>query len=136
MHHGKFTTMREAITLGHNGEATAARVTFQALTSSQQDGVIEFLKSLQVLPPGMSCLVVDEKNRCIQNEENDHIDRSALLTAPTSYTWRLEAHVRIGMKDPGGSDQRPLLYMAPRHARTTLASFRLRDVNWTRQLSK
>jgi hypothetical protein len=71
MHHGKFTTMREAITLGHNGEATTTRMAFQVLTSSQQDDVIEFLKSLQVLPPGTPCPIVDEKNRCIQNEEND-----------------------------------------------------------------
>jgi hypothetical protein len=40
--------MREAIALGHNGEATATRMAFQALTSFQQDDVIEFLKSLQV----------------------------------------------------------------------------------------
>jgi CxxC motif-containing protein (DUF1111 family) len=40
MHHGKFTTMREAITLGHNGEATATRMAFQALTTFQQDDVI------------------------------------------------------------------------------------------------
>jgi hypothetical protein len=71
MHHGKFTTMREAITLGHNGEATATRLAFQALTSSQQDDMIEFLKSLQVLPPGTPCLVVDEKNHCRQDREND-----------------------------------------------------------------
>jgi Di-haem oxidoreductase, putative peroxidase len=71
MHHGKFTTMREAITLGHNGEASSTRLAFQALTSSLQDDVIEFLKSLQVLPPGTPCLVVDEKNRCIQSQEND-----------------------------------------------------------------
>jgi hypothetical protein len=69
MHHGKFTTMREAITLGHNGEATATRLAFQALSSSQQDDLIEFLKSLQVLPPGTRCLVVDEKNRCVHSEE-------------------------------------------------------------------
>ena len=69
MHHGKFTTMREAITLGHNGEATATRVAFQALTLAQQNDVIEFLKSLQVLPSGTPCLLVDENNRCIQSEE-------------------------------------------------------------------
>jgi hypothetical protein len=68
MHHGKFTTMREAITLGHNGEATATRMAFQALPSSQQDDVIEFLKSLQVLPPGTPCLVVDERNHCLDGK--------------------------------------------------------------------
>ena len=72
MHHGKFTTMREAITLGHNGEATATRVAFQALPSSQQDDVIEFLKSLQVLPPGTPCLVVDEKNHCLEDNHDGH----------------------------------------------------------------
>jgi hypothetical protein len=56
--------MREAITLGHNGEATAARVAFQALPRSQEDDVIEFLKSLQILPPGTPCRVVDEHNGC------------------------------------------------------------------------
>jgi hypothetical protein len=70
MHHGKFTTMREAITLGHNGEASATRVAFQALPSSQQDDVIEFLKSLQVLPPGTPCLVVDEKNHCLEDNQD------------------------------------------------------------------
>jgi len=49
-HHGKFTTLREA-TLAHAGEALAARDGFVALTDLEQDHVIEFLKSLQVLPP-------------------------------------------------------------------------------------
>ncbi len=49
-HHGKFTTLREA-TLAHDGEARASRQAFQALTGSQQDRVIEFLKSLQVIAP-------------------------------------------------------------------------------------
>ena len=48
-HHGLFTTLREA-TLGHDGEAHAARKAFEGLTSDEQNRVIEFLKSLQVLP--------------------------------------------------------------------------------------
>jgi hypothetical protein len=63
-HAGKFTTMRDEINLGHNGEASASRAAFQALKPSQQDSVIEFLKSLQVLPPGTACLTVDEKLKC------------------------------------------------------------------------
>lgn len=63
-HAGKFTTMRDEINFGHNGEASASRAAFQALTPSQQDSVIEFLKSLQVLPPGTACLTVDEKLKC------------------------------------------------------------------------
>lgn len=50
-HHGLFTTLREA-TLAHDGEARAARTAFEALTADEQDRVIEFLKSLQVLPSG------------------------------------------------------------------------------------
>jgi CxxC motif-containing protein (DUF1111 family) len=70
-HAGKFTTMREAINLGHNGEATGSRRAFQALSSSQQDEVVEFLKSLQVLAPGARCLAVNEhRNRLNLNEDD------------------------------------------------------------------
>lgn len=67
-HAGRFTTMREEINLGHNGEATPARLAFQRLTPSQQDEVIEFLKSLQVLAPGTPCRVVDERYNCRDEE--------------------------------------------------------------------
>jgi hypothetical protein len=60
MHHGKFTTAREAIE-AHNGEALAQRKAFGALPVEQQNDLIEFLKSLQVLPPGSRSSVVDEK---------------------------------------------------------------------------
>lgn len=58
-HHGMYTTMRQAV-LGHAGEALATRKAFQAGTAYDQDAMIEFLKSLQVLPPGTPDLVVDE----------------------------------------------------------------------------
>jgi hypothetical protein len=61
-HHGQFTTMREAI-LGHAGEADASRAAFQALTAYEQGSLIEFLKTLQVLPPGTKYPVVDENGR-------------------------------------------------------------------------
>jgi hypothetical protein len=61
-HHGKFTTLREA-TLAHAGEALAARQAFTGLAALDQARVIEFLKSLQVLPPGTKFLVVDENGR-------------------------------------------------------------------------
>ena len=64
-HAGKFTTVRDEINFGHNGEATASRLAFQALRASQQDNVIEFLKSLQVLPPGTPCLTVDDDFNCL-----------------------------------------------------------------------
>ena len=50
-HHGKFTTLREAI-LAHAGEALTSRTAFEALTDQEQDEVIEFLKCLQALPLG------------------------------------------------------------------------------------
>ena len=58
-HHGLFTTLRQSI-LAHNGEAIAERRAFQSLTAYEQDSLIEFLKTLQVLPPGTPNLVVDE----------------------------------------------------------------------------
>ena len=58
-HHGLFTTLRQSI-LAHAGEAAAARCAFEALPSSERDAVIEFLKTLQVLPPGTNDRIVDD----------------------------------------------------------------------------
>lgn len=58
-HHGLFTTLRQAV-LAHSGEALQQRQAFQALPEYDRDCLIEFLKSLQVLPPGTKALVVDE----------------------------------------------------------------------------
>ena len=58
-HHGQFTTMRQAI-LAHSGEATAVRSAFEALSPYEQATVIEFLKSLQILPPKTRHLLVDD----------------------------------------------------------------------------
>jgi hypothetical protein len=49
-HHGLYTTMREAV-LAHGGEAQASSNAFRALPKYDQDSVIEFLKSLQILTP-------------------------------------------------------------------------------------
>jgi hypothetical protein len=62
MHHGKFTTAREAVE-AHNGEALTQRQAFDALSAEGQNALIEFLKSLQVLPTGAKSLVVDERGR-------------------------------------------------------------------------
>ncbi len=61
-HHGLFTTLRQSV-LAHSGEALAARQRFERLARSEQDELIEFLKSLQVLPPGTRSLIVDEQFR-------------------------------------------------------------------------
>jgi len=63
-HHGLYTTMREA-TLSHAGEALGPKIAFQSLSEYDQDSVIEFLKSLRILPAGTNCTVVDENMRCI-----------------------------------------------------------------------
>jgi hypothetical protein len=60
--HGRFTTLREAI-LGHAGEANASRQAFVALPAGERDAVIEFLKTLQVLPAGTRERIVDERYR-------------------------------------------------------------------------
>ncbi len=62
MHHGKFTTAREAVE-AHNGEALSQRLAFDALPTHLQNDLIEFLKSLQVLPPDSKSLVVDEHGK-------------------------------------------------------------------------
>jgi Di-haem oxidoreductase, putative peroxidase len=61
-HHGLFTTMRQSI-LAHSGEALDSRRQFESLAEYDQDSLIEFLKTLQVLPPGTASLIVDENFR-------------------------------------------------------------------------
>lgn len=58
-HNGGFTTLRKAV-LNHDGEALAQRKKYEQLSRYDQDSIIEFLKSLQVLPPGTESLIVDE----------------------------------------------------------------------------
>jgi len=54
--------MREAV-LAHAGEAQRSGDGFKALSDHEKDCLIEFLKTLQVLPPGTASLIVDEKLR-------------------------------------------------------------------------
>lgn len=61
-HHGLYTTIREAV-FAHSGEALDSRLAFQAMSAYEQDCVIEFLKSLQILPPNTHDLVVNEQGR-------------------------------------------------------------------------
>jgi hypothetical protein len=58
-HHGLFTTLRQSV-LAHAGEASESRRAFQALPAAERDALIEFLKTLQVLPPGTRDRIVDE----------------------------------------------------------------------------
>jgi hypothetical protein len=60
-HHGLFTTIRESV-LAHAGEALASRQAFETASTYEQDSLIEFLKTLQVLPPDTREIVVYRSN--------------------------------------------------------------------------
>jgi hypothetical protein len=60
-HSGQFTTIREAVLTGHNGEAAASRAAFSSLLAYDQDSIIEFLKSLQILPEGSHSLCINQR---------------------------------------------------------------------------
>jgi len=61
-HHGLFTTLRRSV-LAHSGEAKPSRRAFESLPAAERDAVIEFLKTLQVLPPGTKDRIVDDTFR-------------------------------------------------------------------------
>lgn len=61
-HHGRYTTMRQAID-AHAGEASDVMVQWNALTEAQRLEVVEFLKSLRIVPERANSLVVDERGR-------------------------------------------------------------------------
>ena len=60
-HRGDLTTITSAI-LAHGGEGRASRDAFVALPKDAQDDLVEFLKSLQILPDGAPALVVHGKD--------------------------------------------------------------------------
>jgi hypothetical protein len=61
-HDGRFTTLRAAIK-AHDGEALEVRRRFDRLPAAEQDAIVEFLKTLQALPPGTQSPVVDDQFR-------------------------------------------------------------------------
>ena len=61
-HHGLFASLDQAV-LAHSGEALEQRRAFEKLSKNDQEAVLAFLQSLQVLPPGTTALVVDEHYR-------------------------------------------------------------------------
>jgi hypothetical protein len=61
-HHGKFTTLREAIK-AHHGDARESRARWRELGDRRKNALIEFLKTLQVLPRGTRHRIVDENHR-------------------------------------------------------------------------
>jgi hypothetical protein len=59
-HHGRYTTLRQSI-LAHAGEASSSAHAFRSLNNYDQSSIVEFLKTLQILPPNTKHLVVDER---------------------------------------------------------------------------
>jgi len=51
---GDLTTIQEAIGVHHAGEARPSGERFAALPEEDQGAIVEFLRTLQVLPPGGS----------------------------------------------------------------------------------
>ena len=61
-HRGDLTTLTEAIHY-HAGEARAVRDAYFGLRAEDQAAVIEFLKTLQILPDGSPLVVVEDEDR-------------------------------------------------------------------------
>jgi hypothetical protein len=61
-HHGQYTTLRQAVE-AHAGEATGVMSLWNALAPSQRDDVIEFLKSLRILPQGAKAAMCDSTGK-------------------------------------------------------------------------
>jgi hypothetical protein len=57
-HQGTLTTITEAI-LAHSGEARVSRDAFVTLLPEEQGHIVQFLKTLQVLPPGSPPVIIE-----------------------------------------------------------------------------
>ncbi len=60
LHHGRALLISEAI-LAHGGEGQETRDRFAALSTQQQAEIVEFLKTLQLLPEGEEDLVIEKE---------------------------------------------------------------------------
>lgn len=63
-HRGDLTTISEAI-LYHGGEARGSRDAFVTLSVREQAAIVQFLKTLQVLPSACPNLVISENHGCL-----------------------------------------------------------------------
>lgn len=87
-HHGQFATMRQAVE-AHAGEAAPERLAWQRLSDYERDAVIEFLKTLQVLPEGGRFRVVDDefKPRTWDSPLFGRLGPDGVIHAPPVDTW-------------------------------------------------
>lgn len=58
LHHGRATLLSEAI-LMHGGEAEDERIAYEDLSKYEQDSIVEFIKTLQILPEDADTTVID-----------------------------------------------------------------------------
>ncbi|MCP5479546.1 MAG: hypothetical protein H7A20_12325 [Rhodanobacteraceae bacterium] len=79
-HRGDLTTLTEAIE-AHGGEARASRDAFVNGSQQQRDEVVEFLKSLQMLPPGTESNVVDASMQSVDKAALWSVFQEEELTA-------------------------------------------------------
>jgi hypothetical protein len=79
-HHGLFTSLRRSV-LAHSGEAKESRRAFEALPAADRDALIEFLKTLQVLPPGTTDRIVDEAFHARSWPSSDKVETSSTTMA-------------------------------------------------------
>ena len=85
LHHGRATTLDEAIRM-HDGEGKAARDAYLAMRESDRLAIVEFLKTLQVLPEDSKDLVViGPESRAIGDRPvvEDHMGLEVFASAPT-----------------------------------------------------
>jgi hypothetical protein len=66
-HRGDLSTITEAI-VAHGAEGRASRDAFNALAQNEQAAIVEFLKTLQVLPEGSAALAVDNLGRPVDKQ--------------------------------------------------------------------
>ncbi len=77
LHHGRATLISEAI-LAHGGEAQASRDAFAALPPDDQAAVVEFLKTLQVMP--------ESENSAAQPTQLSGFGSATIITAALGIT--------------------------------------------------
>ncbi|WP_164822348.1 di-heme oxidoredictase family protein [Sinorhizobium meliloti] len=75
-HRADLTTIREAI-LNHGGEARGSRIGFEELSTSEQESVVAFLKSLQIVPEGSAQTVQEAVEVTLPYQPRER-DRAAL----------------------------------------------------------
>ena len=75
LHHGRATLLSEAI-LAHGGEAQAARDAFAALPAEDQAAVVEFIKTLQILPEDTSSLLISTDD--LDRDQAPAVNQAAL----------------------------------------------------------